>query len=455
MPILPIDSGRYGSIEIRRIFEEENRLRYQLDFEAQVALSQGKFNLIPLDASREIARITRSNKITMKKIKDLESITEHDTASLVQAISEYCSPSTKPWIHYGLTSNDVVDTSTSMQLKEAFEIIEPKLLKLISLLISKVRRYNSLPSVGRTHGQHASIISFGLKFAVWVNELSYHVERIEEGKKRFLLCKTLGVVGTGSLMGSKAVDVQKSVAKSLGLYSIEAATQVIPRERLAEVQFVISLIGCTLDKIATEIRNLQRTEIGEVEEPFKKGQLGSSAVPIKRNPIKSERISSLARILRSFSNIAQENISLWHERDLSNSANERFTIPMGVILLDEMINSMIKVIEGLSVNSQKILDNINKTKGRIFAEFILEALVKKGIPRMKAYDNIQHVAFETLAGDKDFREAIMQDPSIGVHLTKNELRTIFDPNTHLAASTRIIKNVIRKAEQIRKNYKVR
>ena len=452
MPILPIDSGRYGSNEIRKIFEEENRLRYQLDFEAQVALSQGKFNLIPLDASREIARITRSNKITMKKIKDLESITEHDTASLVQAISEYCSPSTKPWIHYGLTSNDVVDTSTSMQLKEAFEIIEPKILKLISLLISKVRRYSSLPSVGRTHGQHASIISFGLKFAVWVNELSYHVERIEEGKKRFLLCKTLGVVGTGSLMGSKALDVQKSVAKSLGLYSIEAATQVIPRERLAEVQFIISLIGCTLDKIATEIRNLQRTEIGEVEEPFKKGQLGSSAVPIKRNPIKSERISSLARILRSFSNISQENISLWHERDLSNSANERFTIPMGVILLDEMINSMIKVIEGLSVNRQKILDNINKTKGRIFAEFILEALVKKGIPRMKAYDNIQHVAFETLPDDKDFKEAIMQDPSIGAHLSKNELRTIFDSNTHLAASTRIIKDVIRKAEQVRKNY---
>jgi adenylosuccinate lyase len=455
MPILPIDSGRYGSNEIRKIFEEENRLRYQLDFEAQVALSQGKLNLIPLDASREIARITRSNKITMKKIKKLESVTEHDTASLVQAISEYSSSSTKPWIHYGLTSNDVVDTSTSMQLKEAFEIIEPKLLKLISLLISKVRRYKSLPSVGRTHGQHASIISFGLKFAVWANELSYHVERIEEGKKRFLLCKTLGVVGTGSLMGSKSLDVQKSVAKSLGLYSIEAATQVIPRERLAEVQFVISLIGCTLDKIATEIRNLQRTEISEVEEPFKKGQLGSSAVPVKRNPIKSERISSLARILRSFSNIAQENISLWHERDLSNSANERFTIPMGVILLDEMINSMIKVIEGLSVNRQKILDNISKTNGRIFAEFILEALVKKGIPRMNAYDNIQHVAFETLPDDKDFKEAIIRDPSIGARLSKNELRIIFDPKTHLAASTRIINDVIRKAEQVRKNYKGR
>ncbi len=453
MPILPIDSGRYGSNEIRKIFEEENRLRYQLNFEAQVALSQGKLRMIPLNASREIARIARSNKITTKKIKELESISEHDTASLVQAISEYCSPTTRPWIHYGLTSNDVVDTSTSMQLKDAFEVIEPKIFKLISLLINRVRKYALLPSVGRTHGQHASIISFGLKFAIWANEFSYHIERIEEGKKRFLLCKTLGVVGTGSLMGSKALDVQDNVAKTLGLYSIEAATQVIPRERLAEVQFIISLIGSSLDKMATEIRNLQRTEIGEVEEPFRKGQLGSSAVPVKRNPIKSERISSLARILRSFSNIAQENISLWHERDLSNSANERFTIPMGIILLDEMINNMIKVIDGLTVSSQRILDNINKTKGRIFAEFILEALVKKGIPRMNAYESIQRVAFETLVDDRDFKDAMMKDPSIGEHLNKNELKTIFDPNTHLAASTRIIKNVIKRTEQIRKNYK--
>lgn len=455
MPILPIDSGRYGSNEIRRIFEEEDRLRYQLEFEAQVALSQGKLKMIPVKASREIAHVARSNKITTKKIKELESISEHDTASLVQAISEYCSASTRPWIHYGLTSNDVVDTSTSMQLRDAFEIIEPKIFKLISILINRVRKYDSLPSVGRTHGQHASIISFGLKFAIWANELSYHIERIEEGKKRFLLCKTLGVVGTGSLMGSKALDVQDNVAKALGLFSIEAATQVIPRERLAEVQFIISLIGSSLDKMATEIRNLQRTEIGEVEEPFKKGQLGSSAVPVKRNPIKSERVSSLARILRSFSNIAQENISLWHERDLSNSANERFTIPMGIILLDEMINSMIRVIEGLTVSSQRILDNINKTKGRIFAEFILEALVKKGIPRMKAYDSIQRVAFETIVDDRNFKDAIMRDPSIGEYLNKSELRTIFDANSHLAASTRIIKNVIKRTEQISKKYKSR
>src|SRR6187401_968975 len=396
MPILPIDTGRYGSNEIRNIFEEERRLRYQLEFEAQVASSQGKLNLIPKNASKEISLIARSSKITINKIKELELISEHDTASIVQAISQNCSPSTRPWIHYGLTSNDVIDTSTSMQLKDAFEIIEPKISKLISLMLNKAKRYSTLPSVGRTHGQHASIISFGLKFAVWANELSLHIERIEEGKKRFLLCKTLGVVGTGSLMGLRALVIQKDVAKSLGLYSVEAATQVIPRERLAEVQFIISLIGCTLDKIAIEIRNLQRTEIGEVQEPFKKGQMGSSAVPVKKNPIKSERISSLARMVKSNLNVSLENIALWHERDLSNSANERFIIPMSSILVDDMITTMIKIIAGLRINKEKIVNNIELTRGQIFAEFVLQVLVLKGIPRFKAYRDIQSIAFNAV-----------------------------------------------------------
>src|SRR6476660_5401442 len=441
MPILPIDSGRYGSTEIRKIFDEETRLVYQLDFEAEVALSQGKFNLIPLNASKEISKIARSNKITMKRIKDLEKITEHDTASIVQAISEHCSPSTKPWIHYGLTSNDVIDTSTSMQLKDAFEIIEPKILKLISLLIKKIRKFNVLPSVGRTHGQHASIISFGLKFAVWANELSYHIDRIEEGKKRFLMCKTLGVVGTGSLMGTRAIEVQEKVAERLGLNPIEAATQVIPRERFAESQFVLSLIGCTLDKIAVEIRNLQRTEIGEVEEPFRKGQMGSSAVPVKRNPIKSERVSSLARILRSLLSVAMENIPLWHERDLTNSANERFTFPMSFILADEMLNAMLRIFEGLKVNPQRIKDNINKTKGQIYSEFLLEALVKKGIPRFSAYRDIQRIAFDALENGEDFQDIVMKDPSIMKNLTIAELKKIFNPSNHLSASEKIITNV--------------
>src|SRR6476659_8224419 len=455
MSILPIDSCRYGSEEMKEIFKEDMKLQYQLNFEAEVAITQARLNIIPPAAAKEISVLARSKMITSKRVKQLESISEHDTAAVVEAISERCSSVTKPWVHFGLTSNDVIDSCTSMQIRDAFAILEPKLSKLSLALLYKAKEFRKVPAVGRTHGQHASIISFGLKFAVWASELAQHLDRIEEGKKRFLMCKTLGGGGIITIMGTRAIEVQEKVAERLGLNPIEAATQVIPRERFAESQFVLSLIGCTLDKIAVEIRNLQRTEIGEVEEPFRKGQMGSSAVPVKRNPIKSERVSSLARILRSLLAVAMENISLWHERDLSNSANERFTIPMAVILLDEMVGSMIKVIEGLNVNRQKILENINKTRGRIFAEFILEALVKKGIPRMSAYDKIQRSAFETLASDKDFKEVVMQDPFIGANLDRKELRIIFDPNSHLAASTKIINNVIKKAEQVRKNYKVR
>ncbi|MGB8100291.1 MAG: adenylosuccinate lyase, partial [Nitrososphaeraceae archaeon] len=328
MSILPIDSCRYGSEEMKEIFKEDMKLQYQLNFEAEVAITQAELNIIPPAAAKEISVLARSKMITSKRVKQLERISEHDTAAVVEAISERCSSVTKPWVHFGLTSNDVIDSCTSMQIRDAFAILEPKLSKLSLAMLYKAKEFRRVPAVGRTHGQHASIISFGLKFAVWASELAQHLDRIEEGKKRFLMCKTLGVVGTGSLMGTKAIEVQEKVAERLGLNPIEAATQVIPRERFAESQFVVSLIGCTLDKIAVEIRNLQRTEIGEVEEPFRKGQMGSSAVPVKRNPIKSERVSSLARILRSLLAVAMENIPLWHERDLTNSANERFTFPM-------------------------------------------------------------------------------------------------------------------------------
>ena len=441
MSILPIDSCRYGSEEMKEIFKEDTKLQHQLNFEAEVAIIQAKLNIIPPAAAKEISVLARSRKITLKRVKQLERISEHDTAAVVEAISERCSSTTKPWVHFGLTSNDVIDSCTSMQIRDAFAILEPKLSKLSIAMLNKAKEFRRMPAVGRTHGQHASIISFGLKFAVWASELAQHLDRIEEGKKRFLMCKTLGVVGTGSLMGTKAIEVQEKVAQRLGLNPIEAATQVIPRERFAESQFIVSLIGCTLDKIAVEIRNLQRTEIGEVEEPFRKGQMGSSAVPVKRNPIKSERVSSLARILRSLLTVAMENIPLWHERDLTNSANERFTFPMSFILADEMLNAMLRIFEGLKVNPQRIKDNIDKSKGQIYSEFLLEALVKKGIPRFSAYRDIQRIAFNALENGQDFHDIVMKDPSILKKLTIAELKKIFNPSNHLSASEKIITNV--------------
>jgi adenylosuccinate lyase len=452
MPILPIDTGRYGSPQIKRVFEERNRLRYQLEFEAAVAGAQAQIKMIPTGVAKEIIQTAMSDKITLERVAKLEAISDHDTAAVVEALSERCSAKSKPWIHYGLTSNDLIDTTISMQMRDVFGIIEPKILKLAIILADRAFEFRAQPAVGRTHGQHTSIIAFGLKFAVWAAEMATHIERIEEGKKRFLLCKTLGVVGTGSLMGKRALEVQKIVAKNLHLYPVDAATQVIPRERIAEIQFLIALVGGTLEKIATEVRNLQRTELGEAAEHFRKGQMGSSAVPVKRNPIKSEKVSSLARLLRSLIDVSLENISLWHERDLSNSANERFTLPMAAILLDEMLNSLMSVIAELTIDTQRLTSNLDMTKGQIYSEFVLDALVKKGVPRITAYRDIQRVAFSAMHRGEHFRDAIKRDSILAKKLTPGDLDYVFEPSNHLGASSEIIAHVMKKVGLTRKKY---
>ena len=452
LAILPIDSGRYGTKEMIEIFSEQKKIDYQLEIEGAAAISQSEIGIIPKTVGKKILKAATSGKITAKRIKQLEAKSDHDTAALVESLNEKCTKEVRPWIHYGLTSNDLVDTSNSMQMRDTLKIIEPKVGKLATILAQRAVKHGKIPAVGRTHGQHASIISFGLKFANWAAEMGKHVERIEEIKKRILICKTLGVVGTGSLMGAKSLEVQKRVAKRLKLYPAEVTTQVVPRERYAEYVFELALIGATLEKIAVEIRNLQRTEIGEVAEQFKKGQMGSSAVPVKRNPIKSERISSLSKMVRSQVAITFENIPLWHERDLSNSANERFVIPTVSILVDEMLETMTKIILNLMVNEKRIVQNLYITKGQIFAEFVLEALIKKGVPRFVAYKDVQRVAF--LANDKNMQyiDAIKNDKAFSSKLTDKEINSIFLPEKHLGASPIIISNVKKSVQKIVKKF---
>jgi adenylosuccinate lyase len=448
MPILPIDAGRYGSEEVKRIFEEEQVLKYNLEFEAVVAEAQGMLGIIPKDASNEIAYKARSNLVRIDRVKELEAVREHDVAAMVEALVEVCSDIAKPWVHYGLTSYDVVDTRIAMQIRDSLKIIEDKVKRLTLLLVDKALAYKDIPAVGRTHGQHASIISFGLKFAVWASDMLMHLERLKEIKKRVLVCKTLGVVGTGSLMRDKALEVQRIVAERLNLYPVDAATQVVSRERIAEFIAALTLIACTLDKIAVEVRNLQRSEIDEVMEPFKEGQMGSSAVPVKRNPIKSERVSSIARLMHGILMVALENVALWHERDLSNSANERFIIPMSIILLDEMLNSMINVIANLKVNTASIARNLMLTKGQIFAEFVLDALIRKGMSRIEAYKLVQSIAFEASNKGIEFLEALKSDERISNIITRDELDNIFNAKEHLGASYIIIKEIADKAATI-------
>ncbi|MCE9618185.1 MAG: adenylosuccinate lyase [Nitrosarchaeum sp.] len=452
MAILPIDSGRYGTKEMLDIFSEQKKVNYQLEIEGIAAISQSEIGIIPKTAGKIIHNAAMSGKITVKRIKELEAKSDHDTAALVESLSEKCTKNVRPWIHYGLTSNDLVDTSNSMQMRDALRIIESKVAKTALLLAKRAVQHSKIPAVGRTHGQHASIISFGLKFANWAAEMAKHVERIEEIKKRILICKTLGVVGTGSLMGIKSLEVQKRVAKRLNLFPADVTTQIVPRERYAEYVFELALIGATLEKIAVEIRNLQRTEIGEVAEQFKKGQMGSSAVPVKRNPTKSERVSSLSKILRSQISITFENIPLWHERDLSNSANERFVLPTAAILVDEMLETMIKVISSLMVNEKRIVDNLYITKGQIFAEFVLEALIKKGVPRFIAYRDVQRVAFEAKDKEVQYIDAIKNDKAFSTKLTKKEIDSIFSPEKHLGASPLIISNVNKLVQETVKKF---
>ena len=441
LAILPIDSGRYGTKEMIEIFSEQKKIDYQLEIEGAAAVSQSEIGLIPKSVGKKILKAATSGKITVKRIKQLEAKSDHDTAALVESLSEKCTKDARPWIHYGLTSNDLVDTSNSMQMRDALNIIQPKVAKIASILAKRAVQYSKVPAVGRTHGQHASIISFGLKFANWAAEMAKHVERIEQIKERILVCKTLGVVGTGSLMGAKSLEVQKRVAKRLRLYPAEVTTQVIPRERYAEYIFEMALIAATLEKMAIEIRNLQRTEIAEVAERFKKGQMGSSAVPVKRNPIKSERVSSFSKMLRSQVGIAFENIPLWHERDLSNSANERFVIPTASILADEMLETMTKIISDLMIDEKRIVENLYITKGQIFAEFVLEALIKKGVPRFIAYRDVQRVAFEAKDNGMEYIDAIKNDKAFYSKLSEKEIDEIFLPEKHLGASPKIISNV--------------
>jgi adenylosuccinate lyase len=414
---------------MKQIFEEETYLRFQLLFESAVADSQAQVGLIPKKAAIEINSKANLKNIKVKRWRDIEKITHHETASLVESIVEVVNKEAKPWVHYGLTSNDVLDTTLSLQLKNSIEIIEKQIVKAVKI-------------------QHASIISFGLKFAVWSSEIMRHLKRLQQLKERALVCKTLGVVGTGSVMGTKALKVQALTAKKLGLKSIEAATQVVPRDILAEVLFFGALVASSLEKIAIEIRNLQRTEIREMEEAFGTNQIGSSAVPTKRNPIKCERISSLAKFVRVLPDVALQNIPLWHERDLSNSANERMIVPQSFVLLDEMIQLTINVLDGLIVNTDSIKRNLDLTREQIFSEFIMDALIKKGIPRSSAHELLRKAALKALTEKIRYSEAILVDKKLGALLDKKEISKLFKPQRCLAASKEIIANVVKHVESL-------
>jgi len=439
LPILPIDTGRYGSAEMRHIFDEESKLQKWLDVEAAVAEAEASVGDIPKAAAEDIAENANTKAVTLARTKEVEKETRHDLMSMVMALTEACKGEGKKYVHYGLTSMDVEDTTTALQFKEGFDIIEKQLDQLETTLASMVRKYRSLLMVGRTHGRHAGVITFGLKLAVWLSEIKRQKRRLRQVRERALVGKILGIVGTGAGLGKNALKIQEKALSRLGLKPAGLVTQVIQRDIHAEVVTYLALLGSSLDKFATEVRNLQRSEISEALEPFeRKKQVGSSALPSKRNPELSERVSSLAKILRGLTVPALENIPLWHERDLSNSANERFLFPMSFILTDEMLRLEYQVLKGLEVMPRSMQRNLELSQGAVLAERVVNMLVEKGVARQDAYDRVRKISMKSIDTGARFVKVLGDDAFVSKRLRPGEIKAVLDYTSYLGVASQLI-----------------
>ena len=450
MPILPIDTGRYGTPEMLEIFQEEKWVQRMLDVEAALAWAHGEVGDIPREAAEKIVEMASTKHVQVSRIKEIEKEIGHDVMALVKALAEVCGPS-GAYVHLGATSYDIVDTARALQLRDAVDIILRKLDSLELILMKAAEKYKETIMIGRTHGQHALPITFGLKLAVWMREVSRHIERLNGCKKRLIVGKMSGAVGTQAGLGPNALRVQELVMKRLGIKAAEVTTQIVQRDRHAELICILAMIGSTLDKMATEIRELQRTEIGEVYEPFRRErQVGSSTMPHKRNPELCERVCGLAKVLRSLVIPALENIPTWHERDLTQSSSERFIIPEACILTDYMLHLMIGIISGMEVDEDRMLKNLKLTRGLIMSEAVMLALVRKGMGRQEAHELMRKLAIKSRSEGTEFRKVLMEDETVRKFLTEREIDSALDPRRYLGTAVEQVEKAILKTMEERR-----
>ena len=408
---------RYSREKMREIWTEEVKFESYLRVEILASEAWSKLNVIP---EEDILKIKEKAKVNLKRIKEIEEETKHDVIAFTRSVSEYLGDE-KKWIHYGLTSTDVVDTSNAYLIKQANDIIYDDLLEFIKVLNDKALKYKNTPCIGRTHGIHAEVTSFGLKWVLWHEEMMRHLKRFEMARKDIECGKISGAVGNYVNVNP---FVEEYVCEKLGISSANISTQVIQRDRYAYYISTLALIASTLEKIATEIRNLQRTEIHEVDEYFSKGQKGSSAMPHKKNPISSENICGCARLMRGYMIPAFEDISLWHERDISHSSVERVILPDATELLDYMLNRFKGILDNLIVYEDNMLKNIYKTNGAIFSQRVMTKLIEKGLSREEAYDKIQKLALISYNEEKDFKQLVLNSEIKDI-LTKEEIFDAF------------------------------
>ena len=425
---------RYTRPEMGRIWSDENKFRCWLQVETAASLTLAEAGLVPQEAAQTIAE---RGDFDVKRIHEIESEVKHDVIAFTTAVAEKVGPQAR-WLHYGLTSNDVVDTAQALQIKEASRIILEDLQKLKDVLARRAREFRHTPTIGRTHGIHAEPTTFGLKLANWYAETARNIARFERSAEEMRVGKLSGAVGSFAHLEP---EMEEKICRRLGLEPAPISSQVIQRDRHAYYVATLATIASTLDKIATEIRHLQRTEVREAEEYFSEKQKGSSAMPHKRNPVTSEQISGLARVVRGNTQAAFENVALWHERDISHSSVERVILPDSTILVDYLLNKTINLIDTLLVNPKRMLKNLESTGGLVFSGQLLLDLAEHGMSREDAYRLVQKHAMRAWKEDLNFRELVMKDRQITSKIPVKRLEQAFSLKRQLRNVDKIFARV--------------
>lgn len=426
---------RYTRPEMGAVWDLEHRFGQMMQVEIAVADVQAQLGIIPKKAAVDIRK---KASFSLKRIHEIEKETKHDVIAFVSNMAENIGENGK-YVHYGLTSSDVLDTAFSLQVREAGQILMASLLHLESVLKKLSKKHAETLCAGRTHGIFAEPTTFGFKMAGFLSELRRNKVRLDDALKQMMICKLSGAVGTFS---SQSPRVESLVARKLKLKPEPVATQVIPRDRHAEIILALSMIGAGLERLAIELRHLQRSEVAEVTEGFSRGQKGSSAMPHKRNPISAENITGAARLLRGYAIGALENVALWHERDISHSSVERVIFPDAFIICDYALSRMAGLLEGLEVHSKKMIENIALSQGQLYSSQVLLLLVKKGMSREVAYRHVQRLCHALQAGEK-LQEKIHADLELGVLVSKNELESIFSGRQYQKTMRDLVKRAVK------------
>ena len=410
---------RYTHPDMGRIWSDQRRYETWLLVESAAADAMAAAGLVPLAAAHDIRS---RGAFDIARIEEIEQTTQHDVIAFTTAVAENVGPSAR-WLHFGMTSSDVIDTAQALQMREACDVILADLDALSAAVRDRAHEHRSTPMIGRTHGVHAEPMTFGLKLAVWFAELGRAVERVQRARATVSVGKVSGAVGTFAHLPP---EIEADVCKRLGLAPAPVASQVVQRDRHAELLAALAITAASLEKFALEIRGLQKTEIGEVEEPFAKGQKGSSAMPHKRNPIGCEQIVGLARLLRGNCHAAFENVALWHERDISHSSVERVILPDSFIALDHMLRRFTRIVRGMVVHPDRMRENLNRSRGVVFSGTVLLELARRGVSREQAYEWVQRNAMRSFAEQLEFKSLLLSDSDVTRVLPPDDIERAFD-----------------------------